>query len=358
MRERNSNEIGYYDIVKTLVDNGRFIYSRWKVILFMAILSALLGILYGWLQKPVYIGQLTFVTENDNSSQLGMYAGIAAQFGIDIGGGSGSAFEGDNLIELLKSRSLVEKTLLSKAPSTGNGLLIDRYLLNHNMRIDATRNPSLQNHHFEPSASNNTRAEDSLLSKVYENIIKSQLEIERIDKKLDIITITMKDNNEAFAKEFTERLTQNAIQYYTDYKSKRSRQNVQVLQKQTDSVRNMLFGNINEVAAMNDLNVNPVRQSVRTGSQRKQIDVQVNGALYGELLKNLELAKIVLRKETPLIQVIDSPKYPLKKKRLGRLLGGTIFCCIGVFLSISFLLTRDWFLSKQSQLEAGSFSSV
>jgi hypothetical protein len=50
---------------------------------------------------------------------------------------------------------------------------------------------------------------------------------------------------------------------------------------------------------------------------RKQIDIQTSGIIYGEALKNLALAKVVLQKETPLIQLIDKPVYPLKKGNLG-----------------------------------------
>ena len=37
------------------------------------------------------------------------------------------------------------------------------------------------------------------------------------------------------------------------------------------------------------------------------IDVQANSAIYQELLKQLELAKVTHRNNMPLIQVIDSP---------------------------------------------------
>lgn len=352
-RERYSNEIPVSELIGNIVETFRFLLSRWVLILLSAIVFGLLGVFYAWVQKPLYLAELSFVTENDKGSELGMYAGIAAQFGIDIGSGSGGAFEGDNLIELLRSRNLIEKTLLSTTPSTPNVLLIDQYLTNNKIRATSSKDTVLHNVHFEENDNNNTRVEDSILFKVYQGIAKSQLDINRLDKKLNLITITMKDNNETFAKEFVEKLTQNVIQYYTDYKSRKSRQNVEILQKQTDSVRSMLFGSISDVAAINDLNVNPVRQSVKTGSQRKQVDVQANAALYGELLKNLELSKIVLRKETPLIQVIDAPKYPLKIKKLGRLLAGVIFSFVGVSFVVLFLIVKRGFSGILGQLEKG-----
>src|SRR4051794_39502520 len=118
MKERSSNEIPVSELLGNLADTFRFLTGKWLLILVTGVLLGLAGVLYAWLQKPDYIAQLTFVTENDKGSELGMYAGIAAQFGIDLGSGNGGAFEGDNLIELLKSRNLVEKTLLSSTPSS------------------------------------------------------------------------------------------------------------------------------------------------------------------------------------------------------------------------------------------------
>ena len=58
------------------------------------------------------------------------------------------------------------------------------------------------------------------------------------------------------------------------------------------------------------------------------MDVQANTAILTELVKQTELAKVTLRKETPLIQVIDRPIIPYQKERFGKakgiLLGGIL----------------------------------
>lgn len=66
--------------------------------------------------------------------------------------------------------------------------------------------------------------------------------------------------------------------------------------------------NQDRVAASADANPNPNlgRQTLRVPSQRKQGDVQINQAILAQLVQNLEIAKMSLRTETPLIQVIDS----------------------------------------------------
>jgi uncharacterized protein involved in exopolysaccharide biosynthesis len=72
------------------------------------------------------------------------------------------------------------------------------------------------------------------------------------------------------------------------------------------------------------------------------VDVQVNTAMLAEMVKNLEAAKMTLEKETPLIQVIDSPILPLKKEKIGRLKTTVTLGLLAGCMVIIFLLGRLW----------------
>ena len=324
-----------------------YLLGKWYIIFGVIIVFGLLGVLYAWLQKPLYKASLTFSTESAGTGGLGAYAGIAAQIGLDIGGGSNNAFEGGNLIELLKSRDLIERTLLAPVEPGSTKLLIDYYLDVLEYKEAWKKQGKLQDLTFVPYPSPPDRIRDSIIGLLYKDITRGKLNIGKTDKKLDIIEISLNDGDELFAKRFVELLTLNAIDYYTEYKVRKSKQNVAILQQQTDSIRSTLFGNISQVATISDFNVNPLRQVVRVGAQRKQVDVQANAAIYGELVKHLELSKLSLRKETPLIQIIDTPKFPLEKKKMGRLLGGLIFAFIGGFLVVAYLLIKYWLQGQQ-----------
>jgi hypothetical protein len=43
------------------------------------------------------------------------------------------------------------------------------------------------------------------------------------------------------------------------------------------------------------------------------IESQISVALYGEIIKNLKLAEIGMRKQTPIIQIVDYPQFPLNR---------------------------------------------
>jgi uncharacterized protein involved in exopolysaccharide biosynthesis len=58
---------------------------------------------------------------------------------------------------------------------------------------------------------------------------------------------------------------------------------------------------------------------------------------------NLELAKLALRKETPLIQVIDRPILPLKKEKLGKLKSLILGGFLAGFLTVLVLIFKKLF---------------
>lgn len=339
--ETKVKEISLVEVINRTSETVRYLFSKWFIILITGFVFGLGGILYAWLQKPVYRAEITFAPETGRSSSLGLYAGIAAQFGIDMGSGGG-VFEGDNLIEFLKSKMLVEKTLFSQVEINGKQEILVDYYARQNNLYDGWRSDSklaiIDFRKDQPGL----RVRDSVLN-VIVNDIRSSLNVGRLDKKVSIISASLMSEDESFAKSFIEQLAVKGIQYYIDYRSKKSRENVAILQRQFDSVRMVLSGNIVSAATTTDLNVNPTRQVVRAGVQNKQIDIQANGQLYGELLKQLELSKIALQKETPFIEILDRPRYPLEMKKMGRMKGGILFAITGGLLCCVFLVVRQMY---------------
>ncbi len=337
-----AEEIEISDLITSVKLHLQFLLKKKLRIMAFGFVCSIIVVISLWMMDSSYTAQMTFVAENDKSSKLGGYASIAAQFGIDLGGGGNSVFEGDNLVEFFKSRRLVDKTLLSPS-GIGNGLMINWYVENYNMQKKWVNDDILSKVNFKDALSGGyVRKRDSVINKISEDIIKKRLEVDKVDKKLDIIYIKMQSNSQEFAKKFVEILAANAIDFYTEYKTKKSQANVNLLQHQTDSVRNVLFDGIGSAASINDLNVNPLKQTLRVPTQKAQINIQVSSAVYTELVKNLELSKLSLRKETPLIQIIDSPKLPLKNAKIGRLLGVALGLLSGFVLAIFYYSLIHW----------------
>ncbi len=334
--------------LKELIITGRewFIYllSKWKIIFLVGIIGGAIGLGLAFLSKPVYTASLSFALEDDKSSGgLSGAISLASQFGFDLGNSGGGMFSGTNLIELFKSRSMVEQALLSPVTIKGKSIsFAEMYIQDQDWREKWEKKPELKTVQFLPNADRRlfNRVQDSILGSIYGSISTNGLSVMQKDKKIDIITIDVKSSDENFAKYFTEALAKNVSDFYIESKTKRSRINMDILQKQTDSVRSELNSAITGVALANDntFGLNPALNVRRSPSARRQVDVQANTAILIELVKQSEMAKVTVRKATPLIQVIDYPIFPLKKEKLGKLkglvLGGIIAGILIVFVLI------------------------
>jgi hypothetical protein len=331
--------------LKELIEKGKewfsYLVSQWKIILLAGIIGAGLGLTYSFIKKPVYTATLSFALEDEKSGAggLGGALGLASSLGFDLGGGGGSIFTGSNLTELFKSRSMVEQTLMTSVTVNDKVIsLAEMYIQNSEWRDDWQGKPKLKNIQFVPNTKRKyfTRVHDSILGVIYENLSKKGLFVAQKDKKIAIINIDVSSTNELFSKYFTEALVKEVSDFYVATKSKKARMNMAILQKQTDSIRGELNGAITGVAVANDntFMLNPALNVRRAPSARRQVDVQANTAILTELVKQTELAKVTLRKETPLIQVLDRPILPLKREKLGKAKGIIIGGFIAGFLSV------------------------
>ncbi|MDL2143310.1 Wzz/FepE/Etk N-terminal domain-containing protein [Flavobacterium tructae] len=346
-----NDEISLKEILDKIKIYYSYIISQWKIIVIFGIIGAGLGLGYSFFKKPVYTATLSFALEDEKGGGgLGSALGLASSFGLDVGGSGGGMFSGSNLTELFKSRTMVEKTLMTAVTVNGKVIsLAEMYIQKNEWRKKWNDDVKYRNLQFLPSSDRNnlTRVHDSILGLIYQNLSKGSLLVDQKDKKIAITSVIVSSNDELFSFYFCEALAKQVGKFYVDTKSKKARMNMQILEHQVDSVRIELNGAITGVAVANDntFNLNPALNVRRAPSSRRQVDVQANTAILTELVKQAELAKVTLRKETPLIQVIDRPILPLAKERLGKAKAFIIGGLITTFLTIIWLLLRKFLKS-------------
>ena len=295
-QEQPNDEISLKELILKLKDWFHYLLNKWKTILIAGILGGILGFTYAYFKKPVYTAETTFVLEEGDSGGggLGAYAGLASMAGIDLGGGGNGIFQGDNILQLYKSRRMIQETLLSPDTFNNNAqLLIDHYITFNKLKEAWGKKPQLANISFQSKPSSLTRLQDSVITQVVNDINKNYLVVAKPDKKLSIISVKVNAKDEAFAKAFADRIVKTVNDFYVNTKTKKSAENLAILQFQADSIKRVLNYSISGVAAAVDANPNsnPAFQTLRVPSQKKQLDVQVNAKAYEEILKNLEIAK-------------------------------------------------------------------
>ncbi len=357
MTEHSSTpkEISLTGAVEGLKKLFRFFFSRWVIICIIGFSGAGLGLLYGWLEKPNYQAILTFSTDDDKDATSGIM-GIAAQFGINLGG-VGGVFSGDNILSLISSQKIMMEALFTPAKVNGQTEnLLSLYYEASGMKKSFRKDTILQKVSFPISQdpAKYSRVQDSVLQLILKDISKKVLVADRPDKRVLLYNVTVISPSETFSKEFTEELIKRVTEFYVESSTKRSYQTVEILQSRADSIKRAYDAALMGRAELSDANLNPAFQSPLVGIQKKQTDITVLATAYGELLKNLELSKFNLLRETPLIQVIDEPMLPLKVIKTGRLLGMIYGGLLAGFLCLCYLtfiyMLRNEKLQAQHQL--------
>lgn len=347
-----NNEISLRDLIFKIQEWWRYLMSKWLIILMFGLLGGALGFYYAYKTPTVYTATTTFVLEDEKAggSGLGSLAGLASMAGVDVGGGS-SMFQGDNLIELYKSRKMLVQTLLTEIAINGKKQsLVDRYIDFNSLKKNWLQKPALNNLQFindsladGRSLLKRNRSRDSILIEIAGDISKNYLFVGKADKKIDIIRVDIKAQDEIFAKAFNDALVKNVNDFYLQTSIKKSLQNVKIMQQKTDSVRAVMNGAIYASVAVADAtpNLNLTRLTQRAApAQRAQFSAETNKAILSSLVQNLEMSKLTLMKETPLLEVLDYPVYPLEKRSLSRMYGIVVGGFLLVFISSSFLVIK------------------
>lgn len=343
--EFKSDEISLKEAIIKIRYWAKYLISKWLIIIIAAGIGAAYGLYKEYYKKPIYKARISFVIENAGSGGASgvEVGGFVSQFGLDMGSGStGQTFSGANLQELMSSRAMVQKALLSPVKVNGKTLsLADFYIEIKGFRKEWADTP-MSDLHFLPGTDPDlfTLEQNSLMNNFHSVISKKELVVNM--KKAGLSTIEVSSENELFAKYFTEVLLKVVSDFYIATKTKKSFENFSILKTQVDSMRRVLNIAVSNVAVSVDANPNQnrARSVLSAAPQRRQIDLQANQAFYVQMIQNLEAAKITLRKEAPLVQVIDRPVLPLEVSESNRKSAIITGGLIGAVMAIIVLVVR------------------
>ncbi|SDA38252.1 Chain length determinant protein [Algoriphagus alkaliphilus] len=333
----SENQFTLKEVFKNLVEWFGYFLSKWKILLLAGIIGMGLGALVSIFKKPVFHAETSFVLEEGEGGGIGQMSGLASLVGVNLGslGSTSGLFQGDNIMELYRSDRMLREALLS--PFNNRQLLIDRFVEFQKLDQKWASKVNFSALDFSVSREKFSVTQDSVVMEVSKLIRENQLSVSKPDRKLSIIQVSISSKDELFAKAFNEKLVEKVNSFYLETKTKKTGENLAILQTQADSVRLILDQSIGAYASATDRvpNANPLLSSATVESRKRQIDVQATGAVYQELVKNLEIAKVNHRNNSPLIQIIDSPRLPLKRSEIrlvkGIVLGAIITGIIVIF---------------------------
>jgi len=346
----NKDEISLRNVIEQTERYIRFLLSKWLIIVIMGFIGGVLGVVYAFTSKPEYSATLNFVLSGSSSSSSGLM-GFASQFGVNLGNNTDNVFSGDNIITLMQSRRMVQQALFMPVPDSNQSLL-NIYIKNNEINKGWDGDAKLKNTYPFPSTPDKmTLIQDSIFRIIYSSIEKGMLNVYKLDKNQNIYVVVTRSQSELFSYYLTRYLVDVTSSFYISAKTSIARKNLVMLQKEADSLRAILSGTIVSVGSETDLtfNLNPAYQVRRSGALESQARASALGQAYGQVLQNLEIAKITLQKETPLYQVIDEPTLPLMQEKPRKLTSLIMGGFIGGLLILMILIAKKMFSDFKSQ---------
>lgn len=352
MNSNNEDNYSLGDFVKSVKNFWHYLLKKWWVLLLAGFIGGVLGfIYYNNIQKPKYEAVCTFILE-EKQSGVGGLSGIASQFGFDMGSlsGGGSLFAGDNILDILKSRNIIQNVLLSKVDSSkgaASETLADLFLDFSGWKrtwITKQQVKEIGFYNLKPGGFLSLQ-QDSILNLIHEFILTRSLATERLNKKGSIIKVVITAANPYFSKLMSDRIIDESKSFYITVKTNTSQQNVNRLERKSDSLLALLNNKSYEAAASFVLDGNPALRSLNVPSELKLRDKTILGTLYAEVVKNLELSRISLSQQTPIIQILDKPSYPLVDKKKGKFLLVSVFALGSLLFLILILGLKSVFTS-------------
>ena len=173
------------------------------------------------------------------------------------------------------------------------------------------------------------------------NFADKYIVAQRPDRKLSIYEVNVTSPDEKFTKDFTDRIVAETNNFYIEIRTKKSKQTLDILEDRVATMKGNLNSSITNKAAVQDVNVNPAFSAAQVPVLKQQTNIQVYGAAYGEMFKNLELARFQYLNEIPLMQIIDRADYPMEKIKFGKLKGAILFCFCRIITAYHYRNTQS-----------------
>jgi len=341
---KKTDEVSLIEIVDNIKKYWSYLWSKWLIILIFGLTGGALGLVASLLTKPTYTAHLSFALVEKSTG--GGLADLASSFGFGgLAGGSNGAFSGDNLLEIIQSRYAVEQTLLTPVNYKGEKKnLVEVYIQFNKFRekwIKNKKNKELRNLTYPIGQKREifSRTQDSVLFGIYDEIVKTKaLSVVRKSKKISVVNVDFTSKDELFSKLFVEKLMDETYRFYSVTRTSQSRTNINMMQHTADSIKGLYEAALYKGAGFSQINVNQALQFAAVPRIKQENNAQLYGTVYAEVLKNLETLKLDMARETPIVQLIDTPRLPLVKEKLGKAKGILMGGILGGFLIVGYLL--------------------
>ncbi len=256
--------------------------------------------------------KIVFVLENE-SGENGL-AGLASSLGLGGVSSGNSIFSGENFKELLKTKNIYRKAILTKVKVGnrtdyfGNFFLERADLANHewsDLPVDFIK------YRFKTGNLDSISVQDKNIINTISMYLNDNTDIYLDNPKSTFQTLTVETRNDTLTHVWAQLYLKTITDYYINTKTKKSKELLVIMDKRVDSLRSALYFTQGKLANYNDQNQQIIFQRARVIAERLQMNSSQLQALYFEALRNYDNLKFSLVKESPLLTIIEDSELPI-----------------------------------------------
>lgn len=133
-----------------------------------------------------------------------------------------------------------------------------------------------------------------------------------VDKKTSVITIAANMGQPQIAKQVCDKIIENLENYVFEYRTEKSRMDVEYYQKLTQESREAYYAAQQKYARYVDSNQGVIRNSFMIESERLRNESELAFQLYNSTSQQLQLAEAKIQLETPVCITINPSTVPIK----------------------------------------------
>ena len=357
--EVRSDEVNLLTLAKT-------IWRKRMLVSLITLSFTICGVFIALVSENLYQAGTTFIPKGENMGSVGgNLGGLASLAGINIGAttGSGVSIPPAMYHKILKSTPFLERLFATEFSDENRKISIRDYYNQNNtismigVIIKYTIGlPSLiksffynekkiiENHDISDEIKYHSHEEEELF-----NMFKEVAAID-FDDKEGFITLTVVDKNPIMAAVIAQNAQVLLQQEIKNFKIKNAKE-LLLFTEVLSAEKKAEFETIqDELASFRDMHQNISSSLFQNKLNRLENDFTIASSVYQELAKQVEQARIQLRKDTPIFTVIDPVTIPNQKispKRTQIVIGFGFF---GFIIGVAFILIKIQIIELRNRI--------
>ena len=340
------DQFSFNDIVKKLVSFKNLIVRNWKILILAIILGTAGGYLFERLTRkpPIYIAKIVFNMENGGGGNTGGLSDLASAFGLSgVNTASAGLFSGDNFIELLKTKNLYNRALLTRVDVFGKNYIFGNYYLEKSgiLKDELEDDLSMQTFKFTHDKYDSASLSERTVVRLVQNYLMPNTIVANDSKKASFLSLAVTSRNDTLSYLWANLYLKIVTDFYKETKTNKTRELRDLIKHRVDSLKRELYRTQAEAAKYADQNQQIIVQEGLVQQQRLQSNSGQLQGMYFEAMKNLDNLNFSMAKETPLLTRIDDVELPISPEPDPTKKGIIIGSIIGLLLAIIYVAFKE-----------------